>query len=84
MQWGWGWGGCLFVTTGAGHKGYGVELLERGGRGSEKSQKLRYGTHWRLWRESRNFKIFTEPSYPENAPLSLIVGIVVTLQSNLD
>ena len=43
MQWGWGWGGCLFVTTGAGHKGYGVELLERGGRGSEKSQKLRYG-----------------------------------------
>ena len=30
-----------------------------------------YATHWRLWRESRNLWIFTEPSYPKKAPLSL-------------
>ena len=30
-----------------------------------------YTTPWRLWRESRNFQIFIEPSFPLNAPLSL-------------
>ena len=30
-----------------------------------------YATPWRLWRESRDLYIFTEPSYPGNAPLSL-------------
>ena len=29
-----------------------------------------YAPPWRLWRESRNFIDFTEPSYPEKAPLS--------------
>ena len=28
-------------------------------------------TPWRLWRESRNLQIFTEPSYPEKTSFSL-------------
>ena len=32
-----------------------------------------YATTWQLWRERSNLKIFTEPSYPENAPLSLFI-----------
>ena len=33
-----------------------------------------YTTPWQLWRESKNFYFFIEPSLPVGAPLSLLHG----------